>query len=56
MRLGYKDHENMREYYKKIDGEMSERLNIMKFIFMLMVVFIHSDALPELPFEYQNML
>ncbi len=43
----------MREYYKKIDGEMSERLNIMKFIFMLMVVFIHSDALPELPFELE---
>ena len=31
-----------------IDQETSYRLSVLKFIFMVMVVFIHSDALPEL--------
>ena len=34
-----------------IDSDMSQRLNIMKLIFMIMVVFIHSHALPELAFD-----
>ncbi|MCR5222291.1 MAG: acyltransferase [Lachnospiraceae bacterium] len=36
-----------------IDGEMSERFNIMKLLFMVMVVFLHSQALPVFshPFE-----
>lgn len=33
-----------------MDEEISQRLHIMKFVFMIMVVYIHSDALPELPF------
>lgn len=37
----------------EISEDMSQRLNIMKFIFMVLVVFIHSEALPELPFEVQ---
>lgn len=36
-----------------IDQETSYRLSVLKFIFMVMVVFIHSDALPELPFELE---
>lgn len=37
----------------EISEDMSQRLSIMKFIFMVLVVFIHSEALPELPFELQ---
>ena len=36
-----------------IDQELSKRLDVLKLIFMVMVVFIHSTALPELPFELQ---
>ncbi|MCM1135276.1 MAG: acyltransferase family protein [Clostridium sp.] len=35
----------------KIDENMSQRITIVKFIFMIMVVFIHSDATPELPYK-----
>lgn len=37
----------------KINQELSQRLSIIKFIFMVMVVFIHSDALPELPYAVE---
>ena len=37
----------------EISEDMSQRLSIMKFIFMVLVVFIHSEALPKLPFELQ---
>lgn len=43
----------MGTFQYEINEEMSQRINIMKFIFMIMVVFIHSTALPELPFEIQ---
>ena len=38
-------------YTNYIDSDMSQKLNIMKFIFMIMIVFIHSHALPELAFD-----
>lgn len=34
----------------EINEDMSQRLNIMKFVFMVCVVFIHSYALPSLPY------
>lgn len=34
----------------EINEDMSQRLNIMKFVFMVCVVFIHSYALPGLPY------
>lgn len=37
----------------KIDQDTSRRLSILKFLFMVMVVYIHSDALPELPFKLE---
>lgn len=36
-----------------IDRETSRRLSILKLIFMVMVIFIHSDAVPELPFHLE---
>lgn len=36
-----------------IDREASQRLDILKFLFMIMVVFIHSSAVPELPFDLE---
>lgn len=41
----------METQYRTLDRNISQRLNIIKFIFMIMVVFIHSEALPELPYE-----
>lgn len=45
--------DRMRERNNLITQDMSERINIMKLIFMVMVVFIHSGAVPELPFELE---
>lgn len=38
----------MEAKYYKIDEEMSQRLNIMKLFFIIMVVFIHSEASPDM--------
>lgn len=43
----------MEAKYYEISEDMSQRLNILKFIFMAMVVFIHSEALPVLPYELE---
>ena len=45
--------DRMRERNNLITQDMSERINIIKLIFMVMVVFIHSGAVPELPFELE---
>ena len=45
--------DRMSERNNLITQDMSERINIMKLIFMVMVVFIHSGAVPELPFELE---
>lgn len=34
-----------------IDKSTSQQINAMKFVFILLVVFIHSEALPQLPYE-----
>lgn len=41
----------METQHRALDRNISQRLNIIKFIFMVMVVFIHSEALPELPYK-----
>lgn len=41
----------METQYRALDQNISQRLNIIKFIFMVMVVFIHSETLPDLPYE-----
>lgn len=45
--------DRMSERNNLITQDMSERINIIKLIFMVMVVFIHSGAVPELPFELE---
>lgn len=37
--------------YKNVTVEVSERINILKWIFIVMVVFIHSSALPRMSQE-----
>ncbi len=36
-----------------LDDDTSHRIYVMKFIFAIMVVFIHSEALPDLPFRIE---
>ena len=36
-----------------IDKSISQQINVMKLIFTLLVVFIHSEALPALPYELE---